>query len=47
MKRITYIDVWLHLSKGGKNSKRVIGVKGSKESPDVPKNSPVKPFRGY
>lgn len=35
------------IGKGGKNSKRVIGVKGSKESPDVPKNSPVKPFRGY
>jgi hypothetical protein len=35
------------IGKDGPNSKRVIGVKGSKESKDVPKNSPVKPFRGY
>jgi GNAT superfamily N-acetyltransferase len=32
---------------GVKGGKRRIGVKGSKESPDVPKGSPIKPFRGY
>ena len=35
------------IGKDGPNSKRVIGVKGSKESKDVPKGSPVKPFKGY
>jgi hypothetical protein len=32
---------------GVKGGKRRIGAKGSKESPDVPKSSPVKPFKGY
>lgn len=32
---------------GVKGGKRMVGVKGSKESPDVAKGSPVKPFKGY
>ena len=32
---------------GIKGGKRKIGVLGSKESQDVPKSSPVKPFKGY
>lgn len=35
------------IGKNGPNAKRLIGVKGSKESHDVPKSSPVKPFKGF
>ena len=35
------------IGKAGPNAKRVIGVKGSKESKDVGKSSPTKPFSGY
>jgi len=35
------------IGKNGPNAKHIIGVKGSKESPDVISKSPVKPFKGF